>query len=245
MVLRRVGVVGLVAGVIVTLGGAAWAHVTVDPSSVPKGTGDVVLTFRVPNEMPSASTVEMQVFFPTDHPIAVIDPEAVPGWTSAVKTVHLTTPISTDDGTFTDVVSEIDWTAGKIPPGKFGEFRVLAQGIPSSTDSLILKALQTYDNGQVVRWIEVANSAAPNPANPAPILTLTAAATNSTATTTATTAGSTTASTGAAAASATNVVKKSDVNNAKTLGLIGIIVGALGLLAGVGAFMVKGRPKVT
>jgi hypothetical protein len=39
-------------------------------------------------------------------------------------------------------------------------------------------------------------------------------------------------------------VKKSDVDNAKTLALVAVIVGALGLLAGVGG-VAMGRRKAT
>ena len=66
--------------------GVAGAHVTVDPPSVPRGTGDVVLTFRVPNEMAQASTVGLRVQFPTDHPIAVVSPEAQSNWTAQETT---------------------------------------------------------------------------------------------------------------------------------------------------------------
>ena len=41
----------------------AWAHITVHPSTLPAGSSDVELTFRVPNERDNANTVMAQVFF--------------------------------------------------------------------------------------------------------------------------------------------------------------------------------------
>jgi periplasmic copper chaperone A len=179
-----------VAGLVVTLTVLAWpavafAHVTVDPTSAPRGAGDVVLTFRVPNEMPRASVVGLRVQFPSLHPIAVVSPLAMSGWTVTTKSVRLTTPIKTDDGTFTTVVSEVDWTGGSIAVGQFGEFTVLAQGLPDDTGQLVFRALQQYSNGQSVAWIDVPTKGDPDPEHPAPVLTLTSGAAASGTTTTA------------------------------------------------------------
>ncbi len=76
------GVVTVVAAVVL-LAAPAFAHVTVDPESVPKGTGDVVLSFRVPNEEDNANTIKVDMQLPTDHPIASVDVRPTPGWTAA------------------------------------------------------------------------------------------------------------------------------------------------------------------
>jgi uncharacterized protein YcnI len=166
---------GLVAGLALLWPAIASAHVTVDPATAPRGAGDVVVTFRVPNELPSASVIGLRVQFPTQHPIAVVSPQALPGWTVTTKSVRLTTPIKTDDGTFTNVVSEVDWSDGSIPPGQFGEFSVLAQGLPDDTAQLVFRALQQYSNGTTVAWIDVPTKGNPDPEHPAPVLTLTRA----------------------------------------------------------------------
>jgi len=51
----------------VTFGWAAVAsaHVTVSPSSLPQGTGDAILTFRVPNESATASVTGLKIQFPS------------------------------------------------------------------------------------------------------------------------------------------------------------------------------------
>jgi periplasmic copper chaperone A len=174
--LRRLWLVALCTLTFVLLDVAqADAHVTVSPSSVPQGTDDVILTFRVPNESTTAAVTGLKVQFPLDHPIVLVNPEAGSGWQVSVIKTALAKPVTTDDGTFTSTTSEIDWSGSSIPVGQFGEFNVLAQGIPTGTSQLVFKAIQTYSDGTVVSWIEVPSKAVPSPAHPAPILTLTAA----------------------------------------------------------------------
>jgi uncharacterized protein YcnI len=162
----------------------AGAHVTVSPSSLPKGADDAVLTFRVPNESPTAAVVGLQVQFPTDHPIAVVSAQAGSGWTVTTKTVRLSKPVTTDDGTFTSAVSEVDWSGGAIPVGQFGAFNVLGQGFPSNASRLVFKAVQLYSDGTTVSWIQVPDKAVPDPPHPTPILQLTGSPTASATTTT-------------------------------------------------------------
>ncbi len=105
-------------------------------------------------------------------------------------------PITTDDGTFTSTTSEIDWSGSTIPVGQFGEFNVLAQGVPTGTSELVFKAIQTYSDGTVVSWIQVPSKAVPDPEHPAPTITLThgGGAASTTATTAAAAAPTTTSS---------------------------------------------------
>jgi len=172
--IRKLGLAALCALSFVVLDAAlAGAHVTVSPSSLPQGTSDAILTFRVPNESQSAAVTGLKIQFPLEHPIVLLNPEAGSGWqVTAVKTA-LPKPVTTDDGTFTSATSEIDWSGGTIPVGQFGEFNVLAQGIPTGTSQLVFKAIQSYSDGTVVSWIQVPDRAVPNPAHPAPTITLT------------------------------------------------------------------------
>ncbi len=76
----------------------------------------------------------------------------------------------------TDFVSEIKWTGGQIKPGEFDTFSVSVGTLPYNVDSLAFPAVQTYDNGQMVSWIDPAVEGQPEPEHPAPVLHLTAAA---------------------------------------------------------------------
>jgi len=211
------------AAIVVALAAPAAAHVTVEPSSAPKGS-DAVLAFVVPTESDSATTVQVQVQFPTDHPIAEALVEPVAGWTATVTQFTVTTPIQTDDGPVTSAVKNVTWKAtGKgIAVGDFQEFRV-SVGLPDDADSLAFPTVQTYSDNSTVAWTDVAPAGGPEPDHPQPLLTLTAASDS----------GSTSGSTGA--------VKKSDVDTAKTLGIVGVVVGALGLLAGAGGIVLGRR----
>jgi uncharacterized protein YcnI len=166
-----VAVVGTVLGV----ASPAWAHVEIDPVAEPQG-GTVVFSFQVPTEETNASTVRLDVQFPTNHPIANVLVQQKPGWTFTTQTQQLAKPVTTDDGTFTTAVTEISWvaTAGGIPPGAFDLFPVFGGPLPK-TAQVTFKAIQTYSNGDVVRWIELPTKGAPAPDHPAPTLTLTKA----------------------------------------------------------------------
>src|SRR6202046_5586246 len=167
--MRKFGLIALCALALVAVGaGTAGAHVTVSPSSLPQGTDDAILTFRVPNESATASVSGLKIQFPRSHPIVLLNPEAGSGWQVNVVKSALPQPITTDDGTFTSTTSEIDWSDSTIPVGQFGEFNVLAQGVPTGTSQLVFKAIQTYSDGTVVSWIEVPNKAVPDPEHPAP-----------------------------------------------------------------------------
>ncbi|MBV9022455.1 MAG: YcnI family protein [Streptomycetaceae bacterium] len=215
-VLRRIPAITAAAGVIVlAAAGPALAHVVVDPSAAPKG-GEATIDFKVPNEQDNANTVKLEVYLPTDHPIASVQTEPVPGWTATISKYTLSKPITTDDGQVTQAVSKITWTGGKIAPGEFQQFPVAVGPLPTDTGKLVFKALQTYDNNQVVRWIDApAASGGPEPAHPAPTLTLTDSA-------------EATATTPAASANAS----ASDTT-ARVLAIVGIVMGVAGVAYGV------------
>ncbi|MCU1468484.1 MAG: nuclear export factor [Actinomycetia bacterium] len=227
--MRRIAIVFAAAGVaLVAAAAPAWAHVKVEPESAVKGS-DAVLAFVVPNEKTNATTNKVVVQFPTDHPIADALTEPIPGWTAEVTTAPVKTPIKTDAGTVNDAVKSVTWTAAGpgIGVGNFQEFRV-SVGLPADADSLTFPTTQTYTDGETVNWVQVTPPGGPEPDSPAPVLTLTNAA--ATADTTPTTGGT-----------AASNVKKSDVDNAKTIAIIGIVVGALGLLAGIGGLTMARR----
>jgi uncharacterized protein YcnI len=236
---RRVLVVLAGAGLGVgVLAGTAFAHVTISPGSAPQGSA-AEITFRVPNEEPNAATVELQVQVPVDHPIAQFLVKPVPGWTISVQTVKLAKPTVTDDGTFGTAVSEVTWTGGKILPGQYQDFSVSADPLPSGVSQLAFKAIQTYSNGDVVRWIDLPQPGQPAPEHPAPILTLTPAGSD---------AAGDPAGSGASAAQTIGVAQAGpqagagSATAALALGAAGLAAGLLGLAAGGSAWL-RGRRR--
>jgi uncharacterized protein len=150
---------------------AAQAHVTLQPNTAPAG-AFTVLDVRVPTERDNASTAKVDVQFPAGF--AAVSYQAVPGWRVKVIKKKLATPVQTDDGPITEGVDRMVWTrtsrSGGIKPGQFQDFPLSVQ-IPGKAGSkLTFKALQTYSNGEVVRWI-----GAPGSDTPAPQVTVTSA----------------------------------------------------------------------
>jgi uncharacterized protein len=167
-----------VLAALLALAGPAFAHVTVTAPGAVRGGTDQEITFRVPVEE-NVDTTVFTVQLPTDTPIASVDVLPVPGWTHTQKTTTLAQPITTDDGDITTAVSQITWTAAAgqgLKPGEYGEFTIIAGQLPDAK-SLTFKALQTYSDGTVARWIEVAApGSTQEPEHPAPVLNLAASA---------------------------------------------------------------------
>jgi uncharacterized protein YcnI len=226
---RLLAVPALAAVAVLLAALPASAHVTISPDTAAQGGSDVQMTFRVPNEESNASTTQIQIAFPTDHPIASVLVQPVPGWTATIVNTTLSTPIHTDDGDISQVVSQVTWTGGQIQPGQYGAFTVLFGLLPSNTSQVVFKAVQTYSNGDIVRWIDLTQAGQPAPDHPAPVLTLTKAGDSTTAA--AAPATNTSSTSGTATASAAG----SD-STARTLGIAGIVIGALGLAAAAFAF---------
>ncbi|MDV9178434.1 YcnI family protein [Streptomyces sp. W16] len=239
--LRRAGTVAALATAgVLAAAGVASAHVTVHPESYAKGATDGVITFRVPNEEDKASTTKVQVYLPTDHPVLGVLVTPQNGWTAKVTTSKLKTPVKTDDGTITDAVSEITWTGGKIGAGQFEDFNVAFGQLPEDTDQLTFKTLQTYSDGDVVRWIEETTAGGDEPENPAPVLKLTAKESEDGDGTPA--ASASTAATAAKSTAASASSSSSD-STARGLGVAGLIVGVLGLAAGAFAVVRSRSPR--
>ncbi|MFF2143562.1 YcnI family protein [Kitasatospora sp. NPDC058190] len=233
---RRLAAVALTAAAsVVALAGPAFAHVTVNPGSAAQG-GYTAVDFRVPNENDTASTVKLEVNLPMDHPLASVRTLPLPGWTANVEKSKLDKPIKVHGSDVTEAVSKITWTADagtKIAPGQFQEFRVSLGPLPTDADSMAFKALQTYDNGDVVRWIDEAQAGQPEPAHPAPVLKLTKAAGGDDHGVTASASPAAgTHGDGSDHAAASGDTKSSD-STARTLGVVGIVVGVIGTAVGV------------
>jgi uncharacterized protein YcnI len=235
---RRAAVLLATAAVsLVAAASAAEAHVTVNPNTEPQG-GYAKVSFRVPNEEANASTTSLEVDIPVDHPIASVSVRPVPGWTATTTTSRLATPVKTGDGDVAQAVSKIVWTGGKIDPGQFQEFDVSLGPLPKDTDKIVFKALQTYSDGNVVRWIDIQQPGQPEPDHPAPVLHLTPASATGTGTGTntganaGTTAPTTAPSLSLAADANTNANAKSASGSsdtaARTLGIAGLGIGVLG-----------------
>jgi uncharacterized protein len=168
--------VGVFAAVL-AIASPAFAHVTVSGAGATQG-GYATLTFTVPTESDTASTTKLTVTLPSDEPIASVSVQPKPGWTHTETEVALARPLTDDDGNqITKAVGSITWTAtadAAIKPGEFDTFNVSAGPLPA-VDALAFAAEQTYSDGTVVNWNEVAAPGSSEPDHPKPTLTLAAA----------------------------------------------------------------------
>jgi uncharacterized protein YcnI len=165
---------GIITTTIVVLALPAAAHVTINPKIAEPG-GYATFSVKVPNEEADADTTKVQLFLPTDHPIASVSVQPMPGWTIEPVKSRLPKPIKAEGGELTEAVTQITWSGGKIEPGRFQQFGISLGPLPTDTAKLYFKALQTYTDHSgkthVVRWTEMPSGNA-KPEHPAPSITL-------------------------------------------------------------------------
>jgi periplasmic copper chaperone A len=177
--LRRLSAVALallaalVASVATTA--VASAHVSVSSDDATPG-GFGKLTFRVPNESDTASTVAVRIQIPEEAALAFLSVQPVPGWTVTMTRADLPEPIEGEGQEITSYVSVVEFRAedgGGIGPGEFQEFALSGGPFPDA-EEIVLPAVQTYSDGTETAWIEPTVDGQ-EPEHPAPVLTLTAA----------------------------------------------------------------------
>ncbi|MFC9245213.1 YcnI family protein [Streptomyces sp. NPDC057136] len=231
---------GIAASTVLLFVGPAAAHVSVQPQGEAAKGGYATINFKVPNERDDASTVKLEVNFPTEHPLSSVSPQAVPGWKIKVDKTKLDKPLDVHGKKITEAVSKVTWTSdgSEIAPGYFQQFPLSVGQLPEDADQLVFKALQTYDNKEVVRWIEEPAAGGEEPESPAPVLKLTAASADA--------HGAAAADDKNAHAHATDDKAAEDTkasaapasadtsdNTARILGVVGIVVGIAGVAFGV------------
>ncbi|MFE2017988.1 YcnI family protein [Streptomyces sp. NPDC059499] len=231
---------GVAASTVLLLAGTASAHVSVQPQGEAAKGGYATINFKVPNERDDASTTKLEVNFPTDHPLASVSAQALPGWKIEITKSKLAKPLDVHGKKINEAVSKVTWTADGtgIAPGYFQQFPLSVGQLPEDADQLVFKALQTYSNKEVVRWIEEPTAGGDEPESPAPVLKLTAASADAhgaaaddkgsdadAAKSKDTTASSKTASSSSASSSSDST--------ARVLGIVGIVIGIAGVAFGV------------
>jgi hypothetical protein len=158
---------GLVAGGIVTLvlaagAGVAWAHTTFEPDTAAPGSV-ITLHLDVANEIDGQSTTKVELLFPDGMPLPVVELPPVAGWTA--------TPTGGGLGADTTATG-VTWSRPNGPVGESPRLAVRLGPLPELPPRLQFPVLQTYSNGEVVRWIEPTPEGGEAPEHPMPILML-------------------------------------------------------------------------
>jgi periplasmic copper chaperone A len=217
----------LTAAGALALPATAGAHVTIQPTEAQAG-GFARLDVRVPNERDDAGTTKVAVKIPPGIFFASYEPQD--GWGVEIKKRKLDQPKEVFGEEQTEEVDTITFTGrgdDQIGPGQFVDFG-LSVNVPEGDAGTQLKfpATQTYSSGEVVRWIRPEDAE-----EPAPLVTLTAAESEAT--------DSHGGAQESAGISAAEVDDKAD----KSLAVGALVVGGLGLLAGIGALVASRRSR--
>lgn len=211
-VLRAAAIAAASALVLVGATTSASAHVTVSSPDAKPG-GYAKLVFRVPSESDTTSTTKLVVSLPSDHPFASVGAQVKAGWKVEKTEQKLAAPVKVGDVTLTKAITTVTWTSVPgtvgVPPNDFDEFALSVGRLPEGVDSLSFPAVQTYSDGEVVKWVELAKDGADKPEHPAPALKLTAAITP--------------------VAANTDESKSGSDNLARILGAAGLLAGLVGL----------------
>lgn len=238
--MRAKTIAGLTAAL--ALGGTtiAQAHISLHPNAIPAG-AFVTLNVRVPGEEEGAYAYKIDMLLPPGF--TQVDTQNVPDWSVKEVVKKLATPIQTEAGPVSEEVSEIIWsgdrtTLGRLDNGTFTQFPLsIAMPDGGAGQSLAFKTLEYYSNGKVVRWIGPPSAEFPAPtinvtpkggvveevaggeAGPAP--------------------GQAPVGPGGTPLPQARV--KSNAGASKGLAVTALVLGALGLLAGLGGLLAARR----
>lgn len=152
------------------LGAPASAHVRNTGSPLPQG-GYGIVELVVPSETENVDTVGLTVTIPDDVDLTSARTQPIPGWTANIEK---------EQAGGAERVSRIVWTAADPAAGygvaEYQSFSFSAGPWPEDVDSVALAADQSYSDGSVVSWDEVAVDDSSEPEHPAPEVALVAAA---------------------------------------------------------------------
>jgi periplasmic copper chaperone A len=217
---------------------AARAHISVHPNVVPAGVF-ATLNVRVPGEQEGAYAYKLDMLLPPG--LTEVAVQNVPGWSAKLFTTKLAKPVETDDGPVSEEVSRVVWTGdrtklGRLDEGTFIQFP-LSLAIPDDLagESLAFKAVQFYSNGKVDHWI-----GAPSSEFPAATIDITPKG-GVIEDVAGGEAGPSPGEAPDAGSTATLTTSKSATGASKGLATAALVLGALGLLAGLGGIVLARR----
>ena len=236
---RRTTIAALAAVAALAVPAAASAHVTVQPAEAQAG-GFARMDVRVPNERDDAGTTKVAVKLPPGIFFASYEPR--PGWSVEIRKRKLDKPQEVFGEEQTEEVDTVTFTANgdnRIEAGQFVDFG-LSVNVPEGKagSKLTFPATQTYSSGEVVRWI-----GAEDADEPAPAVTLTAAEDEATDSHGGTAGDEEAAAAGGAQESAGVTQAEVDDKASKGLAIGGLIIGALGLVAGIAGLTAARRSR--
>jgi periplasmic copper chaperone A len=238
MRLQTTRVAAATGALTLALAGSAGAHITANPGEAPSD-GYATVSFEVPHGCEESPTTQVRIQIPPSVP------SVTPG-------VHPLWDVSTKEGkkervelhgeTITRGVSEVTYTAKRpLPPDRLDSFPISLK-LPAGEEgeSIYFPAIQHCEKGQT-RWIQIPaeGESAEELEEPAPAVVLTAAEGGHGGAA----ADEPEGSSAQPAASVQAASAGNDDDGAPMwLAITGLVVGALGLLAGIGG-LTAGRRR--
>lgn len=216
--LASAGLIGVFA-----LAGQASAHVEVSADNAQAGATGVTVSFSAEAESTTAGITGLQVQLPdgiAPADVALLSGPA--GWALA----------PTADG--------YTVSGPPIAPGENADYQITVAQLPTDATELAFKTLQNYDDGRQDAWVEIATDPTVEVDNPAPILTLSPAASTAPAPTTASTATSPATSTDPTPAPADADASAADSDSGSS-SVLWWLAGAAALVAAVTVVVVVRR----
>ena len=202
----------------------------------------IQLQLSVANEQSDVGTTQVQLFFPEGVPITLVDlpgrrglDDSHRGWCRRGAR-HERDVVAADGDSRREPPAPAD---DRTAPGRSGA-------------AARFKALQTYTNGEVERWIDDWPAGAPEPEHPAPVLEVTAdgpgvaPAPGTTAGGSTSTSAATTTPTTDAATAPTLIAPnpdESDDDDSSNVGLIVGVIAAVVVVAGIVGFLLWRRSQ--
>jgi uncharacterized protein YcnI len=202
------------AGVVLALGGPAAAHVGVDKNEIVAG-ASTTLSFSISHGCGDSPTTSMRFQIPEGVNNAM--PQVHPGWEIEVERAELPEPIESAHGDpITDRPAVISFTAGAgnaVPNGQRDTFSITFTA-PETTGALSFPVIQGCEDG-VNEWIEAWDGTGTEPESPAPYVMVVAAESEGG---------------GGEVAAPSN---GDGGGSSDALAIVGIVVGAVGLVVAV------------
>jgi len=160
--LRLAAVAGLATAALLGVATPALAHTQATIDNPQAGAGNVLLTLNAEAESTTAGIKSLEVTLPGGiQPAQVSLTDGPGGWTFARTTQGFTV------------------SGSALAVGTPAKASLRIAQLPATAQVLAFRTLVTYNDGKVDRWIEVPSTAAPDPPDPAPTVSLKPAAATS------------------------------------------------------------------
>jgi uncharacterized protein YcnI len=239
MRLKTTGVAAATGVLTMALAGTAGAHITANPGEAPSD-GYANVSFSVGHGCEESPTTQVRIQIPPSVPS--VTPGVHPLWNVSTKEGKKD-KVALHGETITRGVSEVTYTAKQpLPPDRL-DLLTLSLKFPAGKEgeSVYFPTIQRCEKGQT-RWIQIP-AEGENPdelEEPAPAVVLTAAEGHGGGA-----AGAEEQGGGSAAQPVSNVqaasVSSDDDGAPMWLAITGLVVGAIGLVAGIGGLMAGRR----